>query len=227
MFSIVVPVYNEAEILRQNAVKLVDCAKKVGEPFEVLICSNGSTDATDDIGRRLESEYGGVIRFFSIPEKGVGHAFVKMVSEARYDKIISIDADLTTDMAFIDECTTLLDEYDMVIGSKRMGEQYRSIARIILSKGYYYLVKILFKMEYGDYSIGAKGYMKGMIEPYLGKIDYGSSYVIEVAYMIHQRGKIIEIPVFCSDTRRSKFNIFHEVAYRFNALISFWFRRGR
>ena len=106
-----------------------------------------------------------------------------------------------------------------------MGEQNRNIFRIILSKGYYHLVKFLLKMEYGDFSIGTKGYRKNRIKPYLKDINHGSSYVIELIYRIYKKGKIIEIAVFCNDKRKSKFNIINETLYRFKTLVLFWIKK--
>ena len=189
--------------------------------YEIIICSNGSTDDTVSIGRKLESEHTDKIIFIEEKKRGVGLAFKHMVERAKYDKLISLDADLTTDLQFIPECIEQLDRYSLVLGSKRMGEQYRPLNRIIISKGYFLLVKILMGMEWGDYSIGVKGYRKNTIKSLIKNIDSGSSYVMEIAYKLKHTDGIVEIPVFCKDTRGSKFNIFSEITYRFFGLLKF------
>lgn len=224
MFTIIIPVYNEEKILVQNTEKLLSFLDELGRPYEIIICSNGSTDSTDEKGKWLERTFKNV-RFFSIPHRGVGRAFKKGVEEAAYDNLISIDMDLTTDLRFIPEALDLLDEYQIVIGSKKVGRQRRSFFRLLLSGGFIYLVKILLKMDYLDYSIGTKAYKKSTIKKFVRDIDYGSSYVIEVIF--HAKGdgcKIVEIPVFCEDTRKSKFNLTNEVFYRFKNLLRLFYR---
>jgi len=224
VFSILIPVYNEEAIIEANTTRLAAYLNGLEKPYEILICSNGSTDDTDRLGRGLERDFPGKVRFFSIPKRGVGLAFKKAVQEAAYDNLISIDVDLTTDIKFIAESLNLLDKYDIVIGSKKLGEQQRSIVRLFISTGFIVLVKLLLGMGFSDYSIGTKAYKKTVIKDWVEKIDHGSSYVIELVYKAKKSGHpIIEIPVFCDDRRKSRFNIYNEIFYRFRNLLRLWF----
>ncbi|MEE8401817.1 MAG: glycosyltransferase family 2 protein [Candidatus Hydrothermarchaeaceae archaeon] len=222
MYTVLVPVYNEEEILVQNTERLAQYLDGLNRPYEIIILSNGSTDATEPKGRGLGIKS---VRFFAIPERGVGIAFKKGVSEARGDYIISIDIDLTTDLKFIPEALKLLEGHHIVIGSKKVGREKRSLLRVLLSGGYIFLVKILLGMDYLDYSIGAKAYRKGEVVEALEALDRGSSYVIEIIYRARaMKKKIIEIPVFCEDSRKSKFNLASEVLHRFKNLLRLFFR---
>ena len=225
MFSVLIPVYNEEAIIEVNTTRLIEYLNGLGRPYEILICSNGSTDNTDVIGRRLESENPGRVRFFSLKNRGVGRAFKKMISESGSDMLVSIDADLTTDLSFIDEALKGLEENDIVIGSKQVGSQRRSIGRKLLSGGFILLVKLLLGMGYSDYSIGTKAYKKSAVQQWIRGIDYGSSYVIELIYYAKSAGlPISEVPVFCDGRRRSRFNLAQEVFYGFRNLIRLWYR---
>ena len=158
-------------------------------------------------------------------EKGVGCVFRKSIKIAAYDKIISQDMDLSTDLNFIPKAIGLLDSNDVVIGSKKMGSQERSTIRKIPSTVFIFLVRLLLGLPYKDYSMAAKAYKKSAVSKYLGRIDYGSSYVIDLIYFIKKNGgKLIEIPVSCHDKRKSKFNIFHESIYRFKNLVTLFFQ---
>ncbi|MBD3261390.1 MAG: glycosyltransferase [Candidatus Altiarchaeales archaeon] len=219
--SILIPVYNEQEILSESLNRLNKYLDLYGLDCEIIVCSNGSTDGTEDIGKVLEEKYP-KLTFIKTDERGVGWAFRKMVETAKTNKLVSVDADLTTDMGFIPQSIKLLDDYDIVVGSKRMGEQNRPLTRIIISKTFIGLVKLLLGLYFGDYSIGAKAYRKDKITPYTKKIDHGSSYVIEVIYYVKAGNNVIEIPVVCSDSRGSKFNIIDEISYRAVNLFRFW-----
>jgi glycosyltransferase involved in cell wall biosynthesis len=224
MLTVVVPVYNEEKIIEENTERLAVYLDSLDIPYEIIICSNGSSDSTDTLGKKLETEFNSRIRFFSISKRGVGLAFKKMVAESTYENIISIDMDLTTDIRFIGEALDLLKENHIIIGSKKVGSQKRTIFRTLLSGGFILLVRVLLGIAYTDYSIGAKAYKKGVIERWISRIDYGSSYVIELIYYAKKEGyNIKEIPVFCDDQRKSRFNLSHEVLYRFRNLLRLWF----
>ncbi|MCX6694835.1 MAG: glycosyltransferase family 2 protein, partial [Candidatus Altiarchaeota archaeon] len=142
------------------------------------------------------------------------------------EKLVSLDIDLSSDLAFIPECVKLLDGNSAVIGSKRKGAQERKWYRTFISTVFILLVRTLLGLEYGDYSIGTKGWRRTDIVKYVEDIDHGSSYVIELIYYLKKKDhrKVAEIPVICSDTRGSKFNIVNEIVYRLKNLIKLFLR---
>lgn len=223
--SVIIPVYNEEDIIVENTGRLIEFLDRLNKPYEIMICSNGSTDSTVERGESLQKKYPKKVKFLSIKRRGVGLAFKKAMKSSSFVKNVSIDMDLSTDLDFIPRCIELLDELDLVVGSKKTGSQERPFFRRFMSNSYISLVKTLLGLDFSDYSIGAKGYKKNKISEYLDRIDYGSSYVVEIIYLLQRdRGKIKQIPVFCHDTRKSKFNLFHEILYRFKNLLIFWFR---
>jgi glycosyltransferase involved in cell wall biosynthesis len=223
--TIVIPAYNEEGIMAENAGKLVSFMDKQDAEYEIVICSNGSTDGTVEKGQGLERKFPGKVRFFHLDDRGVGIAFEKMVNEASYDRIISMDMDLSVDLSFIPICMNLLNMNSIVVGSKRLGKQRRSPFRLLASTIFISLTKILLGLGFHDYSIAAKGYRKSDIILKLSDIDHGSSYVIDLLYFAKKTGlKVKEVPVYCHDTRKSKFNIYQESIYRLNNLLKLWFR---
>ena len=68
-FSIIVPVFNEEEILQPNVVRLLRYCDGLDTPYEIIVVSNGSTDRSDAIGTSIAREHHQV-KFFSLPEKG-------------------------------------------------------------------------------------------------------------------------------------------------------------
>jgi glycosyltransferase involved in cell wall biosynthesis len=222
-YSVLIPVYNEADILEAKLQELCDYLDMACPGYEIVVCSNGSTDRTDEVGKSLKNP---AIRFISIPDRGVGRAFRRMVGEAASEKLVSIDVDLTSDLKFIPECVRLLGEYNVVIGSKKKGAQERMWHRTFISGVFIGLVKLLLGMGFEDYSIGTKGWRKSDIAGYVKGIDHGSSYVIELVYYVVRADgkKATEIPVFCNDTRASKFNLLNEIFYRLKNLLTLWWK---
>ncbi len=223
-FTIIIPVYNEEEMIVQNIGRLIKYLEKLTKNFEIIIVDNGSTDKTIELGRKLQKKYPKKFRTLSIPEKGyVGFAFRKGVKSSTYDKIISLDMDLSIELDFIPKCVELLDDNSIVIGSKKVGKQTRQWYRVLASNIFVWLTKNILDLEYEDYSMGAKGFRKKDIKKYLKHIDKGSAYVYELTYWVKKEGKkITQIPTICHDIRKSKFNIIDESLYRLRSLITLW-----
>jgi len=224
-FSVIIPTYNEERIIAANARRLERFLGGLRTPYEIIIADNGSTDGTVKIAARLAEEFPKKVKLVRLPERGVGHAFRAAVKAARYEKLVSIDADLATDMGFVRKCVRLLETHSIVIGSKISGSQKRPLLRKALSGGFITMTRLLLGLNLTDYSIGAKGYRRRDVLRFVGDIGAGSFYVTALAYRILKSGKpLAEIPVMCEDTRPSKFNLAHEVLYRFYSLLAFWLR---
>jgi glycosyltransferase involved in cell wall biosynthesis len=221
--SIVIPVCNEEEIIVRNTLRVIGFVRKLRTPFEIIIINNGSTDRTLDLAKKLQEKHSN-IRLLDIPQKGwTGVAFANAVSIAKYEDIVQLDMDLSSDLSFVSECLNLLRmNYSIVIGSKKVGNQQRNWIRVLMSTVYIFLTKLLLGIYYSDYSIGAKGYKKSAIKRDLARIDKETFYPIQLFYFAKKRNlKIIEIPVRCDDRRASKFNMFYEILQKFFKLISF------
>lgn len=220
--TIIIPVYNEEVLIIQNALKLVKYMDQLSVKYEIIIGSNGSTDGTIKKGKFLAKENKQII-FFHIDKKGVGDIFKRSIKKSKYPIILSLDMDLSIDLNFIKESLDLSRDYDIVIGSKSMGEQDRSFLRKIPSYVFTVMVKLLLGIRFNDYSMAAKLYKKDVIKKYSYIIDSGTSYVIGIIYLAFKGGyNIIEIPVKCFDKRKSKFNIINEIFYRFFGLLKLW-----
>jgi glycosyltransferase involved in cell wall biosynthesis len=225
-FSVIIPTYNEEKILAANVKRLMKFLDGLRKPYEIIVSDNGSTDRTTEIAKSLAGRHPKKVKLVRLAKRGVGYAFKAAVAAARYDKLISIDADLTVDYrSFIPECARLLRTSSMVVGSKFVGSQRRPASRMLMSGVYIALARLLLGVCITDHSIGAKGYIRSDIRPFLGDVDAGSFYVTAMAYRISKAGKrIVEIPVSCDDRRPSRFSLPHEVAYRLERLVLFWLR---
>jgi len=222
-FSIIIPVYNEEELIEKNLYALRNFLNaNKHKDYEIIIANNGSTDKTVEIVEKL-SKKEPKIKLLSVEERGVGLAFRKAVLSSNYENIISVDMDLSTELDFINKAIELFKDYDVIIGSKKE-LQKRHFLRRFLSAVFIILVKLLLRLPYSDYSMAAKAYKKDAILSCINRIDSGSSYVIEIINFAHKNNKkLIEIPVACTDKRKSKFNILAESFYRGKNLLKLLF----
>lgn len=220
--TLFVPVYNEEALLTANTLRLRDYLESLDLPYEIIIGSNGSTDKTVPLAEALCRQYP-AIRLFHLPRKAVGRAFKECVKRARYDRIITVDMDLSIHLGFIPEAYGLLNDYHMIIGSKITGSQDRAWLRRLASMAFIRLAAVLLGINFHDYSIAAKAYRKTLVQGYIPLMDDLTFYVVEIVYRACRDGKKIkEIPVRCKDLRESRFNLIHEGLYKFGNLFSLW-----
>jgi glycosyltransferase involved in cell wall biosynthesis len=222
-FSVFIPVYNEEAILTANTETLISHLDQYGVDYEIIIGSNGSNDSTPELGRMLSDRHTRV-GFFHLKEKGVGDAFKQGIATARYDAVVSLDMDLSINLSFIGEALEFLEAgQDIVIGSKKAGDERRSVFRRLGSDLFILTAGVLLGLPFEDYSIGAKAYRRDLVLEYNRMIDAGTSYVLNIVYLaFRDKRKVIEIPVQCEDYRQSRFNIISEGFYRFRQLFRLW-----
>ena len=178
-FTIGVPVYNEEAILVPNTERLIAFLDGLGPEYEVFIGSNGSTDSTTALGGELSRRFKQVT-FFHTPERGVGLAFREVVRRARHPFLVSVDMDLSIDLDFISTALRLLETNDVVVGSKKMGNQQRSFFRKLGSDSFLRATRLLLGLDYDDYSIAAKAFRVETVRRFADRIDHGSSYVLDL-----------------------------------------------
>ena len=216
--TVAIPVFNEEAILETNVQRVVAYLERLALPCQILIGSNGSTDATVGLGARLQARHPAV-EFFHLPVRGVGLAFREFVRRARFPLLVSLDMDLSADIRFIERALPLLATHAIVVGSKRLAPQKRPAFRRLGSDTFLWCARRMTGLPYDDYSIGAKGYRLDFLRTYADRIDGGSSYVLDLCFAAHHDGRRVAcVPVECEDRRTSKFNLFSEAVYKFQRL---------
>jgi len=119
MISIVIPVYNEAGIVRAAAEELRRKLDELRWEFEILFAENGSRDGTVEVLEQLAAE-DPRIRYLHEPEPNYGRALKRGILEARGEQVICDEIDLC-DVSFYQRALPMLAEgADLVVGSKAM-----------------------------------------------------------------------------------------------------------
>jgi glycosyltransferase involved in cell wall biosynthesis len=119
MISIVIPVYNEARIVREAATDLCKKLDALGWDYELLLSENGSRDATLAVLEELRHELPR-LRYLHGNEPNYGKALKRGILDARGDQVICDEIDLC-DVSFYQRALPLLAAgADLVIGSKAM-----------------------------------------------------------------------------------------------------------
>ena len=198
--SVVVPAYREGRRIHDNLQRLVGELDKLNVAYEVVVVSDGNTDATVREAERLGSP---AVRVFRYPMNiGKGFALSCGVDQSIGDLVTFIDADMELDPANIRVFIDLMRSSgcDAVIGSKRHPEsrvQYPAFRRF-QSAVYQLLVRVLFNLNVRDTQTGLKLFRKQVLADALPLLAIKRfAFDLELLVVAHQLGyrKICEAPI--------------------------------
>ena len=203
-FSIVIPIYNEEEILEESTNAIFSFCKNMGIDFEIIFSENGSTDNTKKIADALSNKYS-EIKIISNPEPNYGNALKAGFELAKNDLVISFDIDYYSE-SFLHEALMLDNQYSSITASKRLGssEDGRRLIRRLATNFFVILLKTLFGTKLSD-THGMKAIKKTEIKKFLPKvISTQDIFDTELLLRIEKNGgKIKEIPAKVNEIRPS------------------------
>lgn len=192
-FSIIVPAHNEAPTIEQVLRTLSsEVASKLGTT--ILVCEDGSTDNTRDILYRLSREL--PLRVVSHePRLGYTGGVKRGLTLADGDILFFSDSDGQYDPQDFWRLREMVDRYDMVVGRKTKREE--PLHRILLSKGFHFLIKVLFDIPLRDVDCGFRLIRRQVVDAVLGSVqDLPYSFWAEFTIVSMLKGfRIEEIPV--------------------------------
>lgn len=157
--TIVVPYFNPGPRFQHNLERLVSVVRDTGVSFEVIAVSDGCTDGSERLARRLGDE--GAVRCVDLDANfGKGHALRVGLSQARGRYLGFIDADGDLDPSQLTAFLALMRLYepDIILGSKRhpMSQVHYPPLRRVYSWGYQQLIRVLFRLNVRDTQTGLK-----------------------------------------------------------------------
>ena len=161
--SIVIPVFNEEESIKQLYSEICQVGKENNIEFEIIYVDDGSTDGTFRI---IEDIYNADKRVKAIKfrkNKGKAAGLAAGFSVSRGDFIITMDGDLQDDPAEIPSLLKKLDQgYDLVSGwkIKRKDPLSKRIPSLIYNK----VTSLLSRIPIHDFNCGLKIYRRDVIE---------------------------------------------------------------
>ena len=125
MLSLVIPVFNEQEVLRESFTRMDAAMRRTGCDYEIIYVNDGSRDNTLSILRELASEHP-CVKALSF-SRNFGHqlAVTCGMDAAKGDALIIIDVDLQDPPELIPEMVRMWEQgADIVYGkrAKRKGE---------------------------------------------------------------------------------------------------------
>lgn len=199
--SVVIPAYNEADVIRQTVREVTAYLTALPRTHEILVVDDGSVDQTVPIVRELEARLPAV-RLIQASHQGKGAAVKRGALEASGGLVLFMDADHSTRIEEVRRCLPLLEDgCDVVIGSRKMpGAEVRvhqPPLREAMGRGFTWLTNRVLGTRVSDITCGFKGFRAEASAAIfrLQRIP-GWGFDAEILFIARRLGyRITEVPV--------------------------------
>lgn len=192
--SIVIPVYNEAENVRDLVARVGAALMPTGREFELICVDDGSKDDTARILAELAQTTPWLKPLFLMRNYGQSTGLQAGFDAAQGDYVVTLDGDLQNDPDDIPRLLDMLDaraDVDMISGWRK-DRQDKSLSRKLPSKIANRIISRATGVELHDYGCALKVYRA----PIIREIKlYGEQHRFIPALAVEAGARIIEEPV--------------------------------
>ena len=200
--DVVIPVYNEEKSLQRCVQHLQNfLAKRMSCSWKIIIADNASKDKTGDIGRELERQYERV-HYLYIPQKGRGLALRLAWLGSHSDVMCYMDVDLSTDLEALPLMLKPIfaGHIHVATGNRlmRRADIERSLLREITSRGYNFLIKMMFPTrKFTDAQCGFKAITRNAAQLLIPQVENNNWFFDSELLLLAERYgyRIHQVPV--------------------------------
>jgi glycosyltransferase involved in cell wall biosynthesis len=221
--SILIPIYNEAEILERAVRDLIAELAKHPWTYELILCENGSRDATREIGAALAAEFPRV-SILSYHEPNYGGALREGMRKAQGEILVCFEIDFW-DVDFVAQALPRIEHNDMVIGSKRAAgaTDNRPFIRRLATRVFNLLLHVLLGFK-GTDTHGLKALRRQSVTDIIEVCETDRDvFVTELIVRAQYLGLAIsEIPIAVHEIRPAPINIYRRVPKALKQVMRLW-----
>lgn len=173
--SVCIPMYNENKVIAQSATTLSQYMAAHFDDYEIIFCSDGSTDGCADTVRALELPCVRVLEYQ--PNQGKGHAVRTAMLAATGDIRMFTDADLAYGTDVIEQTVKEFEahpEAELVLGSRNLqkdGYEGYTFFRRFASKAYIRVLCIVGGFRLSDSQCGLKAFRASAAEQIFRRLE--------------------------------------------------------
>jgi len=224
--SVIVPCYNEMQIINESIAELIDFLDNTKLKYELIMIDDFSTDGTRQEIPKLARRYPNIRWFFHEKNIGRGGTVTEGIKLAKGNVVGFIDIDLETPPWYILPAYIKVKKgYDIVTAHRIYKLNIKRLFRWITSRGYNFLLRILLKAPFLDTEAGFKFFNRKKILPILEEIeDKKWFWDTELIMRSYYRGyKIKEIPTLFirKDNKTSTVKLVSDSLDYFRKLLKF------
>jgi glycosyltransferase involved in cell wall biosynthesis len=166
--SVIIPLFNEEVGIKGLLDRILEL--KFHELYEVLVINDGSSDNSLEVVKKYP------VKVYSHSvNKGYGAALKTGIRKAKGEKVVILDSDGQHDPANIPEFVKMLDDYEMVIGT-RDKDSFKVRTRQIGKRVIRWVGEYLVEQKLPDYNSGYRGFNKELIKGMLHMMPNGFSF---------------------------------------------------
>jgi len=161
--AIILPVTNEIRYLKEAVNETVAWAGKISDDWHIIIAEDGSTDGSTELAYQLGAERKDITVLHNDLKLGRGKAVKRAMKLFDAEIYAYFDVDLAADMLFFPALINKVKMgYDIVTGSRyiRGAAFSRPLLRLIASKVYNWMVRLLFHTQVRDHQCGFKAFSR-------------------------------------------------------------------
>ena len=213
--SAVMPSHNEEALLRDSVEAVASGLRARGDPFEVIIVENGSTDSTLELAHELADAHEEV-HVLSLDVADYGAALRAGLLDASGDVVVNFDVDYY-DLDFLATSLGLVGSAPrpaIVVGSKRApgADDRRVWPRRVVTWGFTSLLHVLFRLRVSD-THGLKAMQRVRVTELARRCRFHADlFDTELVIRAERAGLgVAEVPVTVSERRPSRTPIVRRV----------------
>lgn len=190
--SVVMPAYNEEDIIEKVVRKCTDYLEKLCPDYEVVVVNDGSKDRTGEILDALHAENPRVVPVHQA-NKGYGGALQAAFRAATKEYIFFMDSDDQFDVRELDKLVPHLASVDVVLGYRHDRQDH--LGRKFNAFGWKTLVNLLFNLGVKDIDCAFKIFKRDKLELALPESE-GAMINTEMLVKLKRRHAAwVEVPV--------------------------------
>ncbi len=197
--SIIIPAWNEEDRLRRTLERYLPALESRGQPFEVIVVTDGSWDRTAAVARAFG---GRGVRVLEFPVKlGKGGAILEGMRVAQYEYVGYLDADGPIPPSEVYRLVDALREADCVVASRWVRGSVILYAEPrfnqVAGRLWNFLVRSLLFLPIRDTQCGAKFLRRSVLLPTLRAVALTNrAFDVDLLYHVRKSGlRLQEVPV--------------------------------
>lgn len=203
MISVVIPAYNEEKRIKGSLSETCTCLENSGMNYEIIVVDDGSSDGTSRLLESVSTDFPKMRLVRYEKNRGKGHALRTGVLVTKGERVLVMDADLSTPIEELPKLMAHLSDggFEIAIGSRAL-----ALSDIIrkqpwwrreMGKTFNRIVKVLVIGDFRDTQCGFKLFKGKVARELFGEATIDRfAYDVEILARAKKKGYgIKEVPI--------------------------------
>jgi undecaprenyl-phosphate 4-deoxy-4-formamido-L-arabinose transferase len=220
LVSVIVPIYNEAQVLAQLFSRLYPAMDRLGVPYEVVLVDDGSRDRSPQLIRQQVLERPDRTRGVLLAANVGQHlAIFAGFEHARGDRLVTLDADLQNPPEEIGKVLDLLDKGHDYVGGVRL-DRHDPWWRAGISRLINRVRESTTRIRMTDHGCMLRAYERRVVDAMLrsGEVH---TFIPALAYTYSRNPTEVEVQHAPRAAGESKYSLFELMRLNFDLMTGF------